>query len=164
MILARPVRWAVTLTVGAAVLAGCTATPERSPDATSASVAPASTAPAILAGDAAVVRMGQAITARFGELTMSGQRTPDVYGDHARGLALDVMVPQWNTPAGVDRGDAITAWVQSHAAQYRVSYTLWNQHYQAAGGKPVPMEDRGNPTANNRDHVHITVHPPRPQL
>jgi len=157
-------RWALALALGAALTAGCTTADPTAVPTTSTPAATSSAAPVVVAGDAAVIRLSQAITARFGELAMSGQRTPDAYGDHARGLALDVMVPQWNTPAGLARGDAITAWVQSHTGPFRVSYTLWNRHYQAAGGAPVPMEDRGSPTANNLDHVHITVNPPGPQL
>lgn len=167
-IAARPIRrgqsaarwgaWAVVAAVSMTVISGCGSAPTSTPPSSSTAHAPV-----FIVGDVAVVRLGQALTATFGDLPMTGRRTPDAVGDHARGLALDVMVPQWNTPAGIARGDAITAWVQSHSAQYRVRYTLWRQQYQAVGDQPAPMGDRGNPTANNLDHVHITVNAPGPR-
>lgn len=148
------VRWALGVTAAAVLVAGCAAAPTSAPPG---SPSPAA-GPVILAGDIAVVRLGQAITAEFGNLPLISQRTGGGANiDHARGLALDVLVLRWDTPAGVARGDAITTWVQDHAAQYRVRYTLWRQQYQAARQRPVPMADRGSPTANNLDHVHITV-------
>lgn len=152
-------RWALAVATAAMLMTGCAAPPTSDPSVSASTSRVTATGPVILAGDVTVVRLGQALTAEFGNLPMSSQR-PGADVDHSRGLALDVVVPGWETEAGVARGDAITAWVQSHAAHYRVRYTLWRQQYQAVGQRPVPMADRGSPTANNRDHVHITIAAP----
>lgn len=161
----RPPRRPITATmaVSASVCAvlligGCTDTP--APPA-SGSSAPSMTEQ-IINGDRAVVELAQDLTAVFGPLEFSSVRPHDPYPEHAEGLALDVMVPGWDTPAGRELGDRIAVWVSDHAPDYRVSYTLWRQHYQpfpADVYDAAAMEDRGSPTANHLDHLHITVNP-----
>ena len=38
-----------------------------------------------------------------------------------------------------------------------MKYVIWRQRYWEPGGSWEPMEDRGSPTANHMDHVHVTV-------
>ena len=130
--------------------------------ATSSEPAPPTSSTQIVNGDPAVVELAQDLTAVFGPLEFSSVRPHDPYPEHAEGLALDVMVPGWDTPAGRELGDRIAVWVSDHAPDYRVSYTLWRQHYQPFPTnvyKAALMEDRGSPTANHLDHLHITVNP-----
>ncbi|ETD30787.1 hypothetical protein [Williamsia sp. D3] len=153
----RPI--AATIAVAASMCAallvgGCAAT--------SSEPAPPTSSTQIINGDPAVVELAQDLTAVFGPLEFSSVRPHDPYPEHAEGLALDVMVPGWDTPAGRELGDRIAVWVSDHAPDYRVSYTLWRQHYQPFPTnvyKAALMEDRGSPTANHLDHLHITVNP-----
>ena len=55
------------------------------------------------------------------------------------------------------QGDSIAAWVQSHVGEFNVKYIIWRQRYWEPGSSWDPMEDRGSPTANHYDHVHVTV-------
>lgn len=72
-------------------------------------------------------------------------------GEHSTGQAVDFMISSSST------GDAVAAWVQSHAGEFNVEYIIWRQRYWAPGGSWELMEDRGSPTANHMDHVHVTV-------
>lgn len=78
----------------------------------------------------------------------------DPHGEHIDGKALDFMTDD------KELGDAIAAFVQKHAAALNVYDVIWYQRIWT----PVradegwrPMEDRGDPTANHYDHVHVAV-------
>jgi hypothetical protein len=72
-------------------------------------------------------------------------------GEHSTGQAVDFMI------SSSSQGDAIAAWVQSHVGEFNVKYVIWQQRYWEPGGSWKLMEDRGSPTANHMDHVHVTV-------
>ncbi len=72
-------------------------------------------------------------------------------GEHSTGQAVDLMI------SGRSQGDAVAAWVQAHAGEFNVKYVIWRQRYWEPGSSWDPMEDRGSPTANHMDHVHVTV-------
>ena len=72
-------------------------------------------------------------------------------GEHSTGQAVDFMI------SSSSQGDAIAAWVQSHVGEFNVEYVIWRQRYWTPGGSWELMEDRGSPTANHMDHVHVTV-------
>ncbi len=142
----------------ALALGGCTSAEPISEPPISASIHPEH----IINGDRAIVELAQDLTATFGPLEFSSIRPNDPYPEHRQGLALDVMIPGWDTPAGQQLGDQIASWVSEHAQDYRVRYLIWRQHYRPF---PVdryhsaPMQDRGSPTQNHLDHLDITVHP-----
>lgn len=92
-----------------------------------------------------------AVKANFGKTTIGGFRAGA--GEHGEGRAIDIMVYSNNA-----KGDAIKAFVMSHAGQYDVEYVIWEQHYFEVGGFDKPMEDRGSITQNHYDHVHVTLH------
>ena len=72
-------------------------------------------------------------------------------GEHSTGQAVDLMI------SGRSQGDSVAAWVQAHAGEFNVKYVIWRQRYWEPGSSWDPMEDRGSPTANHMDHVHVTV-------
>ncbi|TQL67766.1 hypothetical protein FB381_1648 [Nocardioides albertanoniae] len=78
----------------------------------------------------------------------------DPHGEHISGEALDFMTDD------KDLGDAIAAFVQEHAAALNIYDIIWYQQIwtpvrSSEGWRP--MEDRGDPTANHYDHVHVAV-------
>ena len=72
-------------------------------------------------------------------------------GEHSTGQAIDLMI------SSRSQGDGIAAWVQAHVGKFDVKYLIWRQRYWEPGRGWKPMEDRGSPTANHFDHVHVTV-------
>ncbi len=95
----------------------------------------------------------------FDITTVGGYRTgdSDPYG-HTAGLALDFMIN--DIPAGKATGDALAAYAKAHYAELGVQYVVWRQRIwniarDDEGWRAMP--DRGNPTDNHMDHVHISL-------
>lgn len=93
------------------------------------------------------------IAGSFGNITdIGGWRPPDGYNEHSSGRAIDVMIPNWNTAAGKAQGDQVA---QMALQNPNVSYVLWQQKQWNADGTSSAMSDRGSPTQNHMDHVHV---------
>ncbi len=95
----------------------------------------------------------------FDITTVGGYRGGDTdpYG-HTAGLALDFMTD--DIPAGKATGDALAAYAKAHHAELGVQYIVWRQHIwniarDDEGWRAMP--DRGNPTDNHMDHVHLSL-------
>ena len=89
--------------------------------------------------------------------TVGGWRPVDAFPDHPSGHAADFMVG--TSPSGRTKGDRLAAYVQKHHKELGVDYVIWYQRIwsPARNGEGWrPMDDRGSPTANHMDHVHIT--------
>lgn len=100
-----------------------------------------------LVNDAA--RLCTAVYANFNPSTIGGFRAGA--GEHGTGQAVDIMI------TGSSQGDAIAAFVQANIGTFNVKYLIWQQRYWAPGEGWSTMEDRGSPTQNHMDHVHVTV-------
>jgi hypothetical protein len=76
-------------------------------------------------------------------------------GEHATGQALDIMVG-----IGNPLGDEIAAFLQEHRAELGIEYIIWRQRIWRPATSPDwrQMSDRGSPTANHMDHVHVTTY------
>ena len=94
----------------------------------------------------------------FGITLAYGWREVDPYPDHPSGLAIDFMTS--NLPDGTTAGDQLAAYLQQHSAELGVDYLIWRQRIwspaRATEGWRL-MEDRGSPTQNHMDHVHLTL-------
>lgn len=103
------------------------------------------------------IRVARAVAERFPEIdTIGGWRPVDDYPDHPSGRAVDVMIPNWESD-GRALGDEIKDYVYSNRDHFNIEYMIWRQQYIPAEGEPNQMEDRGDPTQNHYDHVHITT-------
>lgn len=81
-----------------------------------------------------------------------GER-PTPGSDHPNGLALDFMVTD-------ERGTALAAYVLANGRRLGVTYVIWRQRINSRDGRGWrAMEDRGSPTANHMDHVHVSFAP-----
>lgn len=72
--------------------------------------------------------------------------------EHKTGLALDLMVH--NEAAG----DWVRNYIWTNRARLRLKHVIWEQHITSTVVQPGvrrKMEDRGNPTANHYDHIHV---------
>ena len=88
---------------------------------------------------------------------VGGYRAYDPYPDHPSGEAVDVMIPGWNTKAGVLLGNRVKDFAMRNARPLHVDYAIWRQAMWYPGRSPQGMTDRGSPTQNHFDHVHIRV-------
>ena len=99
-----------------------------------------------------VVAVHAAVCANFPELTSYGTFRGD--GEHAQGLAIDVMVSG-------SRGWEVAEFVRANYSELGVSYIIYAQKIWSvdrAGEGWRSMEDRGSVTANHYDHVHVTTY------
>jgi hypothetical protein len=87
-----------------------------------------------------------------GSITLGGTRASAVDpGGHPSGLAVDYMVL-----GNGALGDAIVAYHVAHWNELGVDYLIYKQRMlSSTGGAWQPMADRGSPTANHMDHVHV---------
>ena len=100
-------------------------------------------------------RLSRAISAAFPEITDIGGFRQDSLKWHPSGLAIDVMIPQWDTPAGKALGDRVVQFVQAHAQELGLDHAIWRQSQHNADGSSSGMSDRGDPNQNHFNHVHI---------
>jgi hypothetical protein len=99
-----------------------------------------------------IVAVHQAVCANFPEITTYGTFRGD--GEHAQGIAVDIMVSG-------DRGWQVAEFVRAHYAELGVSYVIYSQRIwsvERAGEGWRYMSDRGSTTANHYDHVHVTTY------
>jgi hypothetical protein len=100
------------------------------------------------------IRVHRAVCAKFPSIARWGGRSGG--GEHATGRAIDIMVGNGN-----DIGNEIAAFAKAHAKELGVSQVIWRQHIwtvQRASNGWRAMSNRGSPTANHMDHVHVTTY------
>lgn len=98
----------------------------------------------------------RAISAAFPEIKEIGGVRADSMKWHPNGLAIDVIIPNWDTPAGRALGDRIVDYTFAHAEDFGLEYVIWQRTYRPAKGTPHLMDDQGSPDANHYTHVHIS--------
>jgi hypothetical protein len=105
------------------------------------------------------VRVARAVAAKFPQIqSILGWRADGgPVQDHPDGRAIDFMIPNYTSQDGIALGDEINKYVLDNKDFFHVEYTIWRQQYFPAGGAPSTMGDRGSPTQNHFDHVHVTV-------
>lgn len=72
--------------------------------------------------------------------------------EHHSGRALDFMVKD------KAKGDFIRNYLWENRSRLRVRHVIWQQHITSTVTQPGvvrKMEDRGDPTQNHMDHVHV---------
>jgi hypothetical protein len=87
---------------------------------------------------------------KFGIKTIGGVAQRSYQSDHPKGLALDFMCSR-------SQGDSLAAFAVANHKQLNITYVIWRQRIWSInhpGWKA--MEDRGSPTANHMDHVHVS--------
>lgn len=79
--------------------------------------------------------------------------------DHPNGVALDFMVPNYQSNEGIALGDTLTTFLMKNAEALGVEYTIWRQTYRNASGSSNVMNDAGNDNDNHMNHVHVSTKP-----
>lgn len=103
------------------------------------------------------ILIARAISAAFPEIKDIGGVRADSLKWHPNGLAIDVMIPSYNTADGKALGDRVLAFAMQHAAKYGLNHAIWRQTMYTQGSAPRGMENRGSDTQNHFDHVHIAT-------
>jgi hypothetical protein len=98
------------------------------------------------------IKVHRAVCAKFPSIARYGGVAGR--GEHATGQALDIMVGNGNPI-----GNEVAAFLQEHRAELGIEYLIWQQRIwrPATSGAWRGMSDRGSPTANHMDHVHVTT-------
>ena len=99
----------------------------------------------------------RAISMMFPEITNIGGFRQDPLQWHPNGLAIDVMIPNWDTDEGKELGNLIAGYALANAKRWGVVHVIWRQGYYPGIGAPSWTADYGSETANHYDHVHIAT-------
>lgn len=93
----------------------------------------------------------RAVSAAFPQIrSMIGVR-PDAKPWHPNGLALDIMIPNPSSSAGIALGDEILAYAMRNAARFGIQDVIWRGTYYTPGNGP------SGSGYGHYDHVHITT-------
>lgn len=93
----------------------------------------------------------RAISAVFPEISSIGGVRPDALRWHPNGLALDVMIPNPGSAAGVALGNQIVAFVMKNAGKFGMQDAIWRGTYYTPSGA------QGSGGYGHYDHVHVTT-------
>ncbi len=99
----------------------------------------------------------RAVSAAFPEIRTIGGVRPDSLKWHPNGQAIDVMIPDPTSAHGKALGDAIMRFAMAHRQQFNINHVIWQQTIYNPDGSSSLMENRGSPTQNHMDHVHIAT-------
>ncbi|SHJ02661.1 Membrane proteins related to metalloendopeptidases [Tessaracoccus bendigoensis DSM 12906] len=87
--------------------------------------------------------------------------------DHGSGRAVDVMIPNYFSPAGIALGTEIAEWARTNDTALGVTYVIWREHLWSVAradegwrrcGQAASCYTGPDPSAAHLDHVHISVH------
>ncbi len=99
----------------------------------------------------------RAISVLFPQITTIGGFRQDPLPWHPNGLAIDVMIPNHDTPGGIELGNQIAGYALANAKRWGVLHVIWRQRCYPGIGAPSWTADYGSETANHYDHVHIAT-------
>jgi hypothetical protein len=99
----------------------------------------------------------RAVSAAFPEILNIGGVRSDSLKWHPHGMAIDVMIPDARSAAGIALGDSVLAYVLKNAERFDLNHVIWRQTIYYPNRPARNMSNRGSDTANHYDHVHIAT-------
>jgi hypothetical protein len=96
----------------------------------------------------------RAVSARFPQIAGIDGVRPDSKPWHPSGLAIDIMIPNPESPEGIALGDQILAFAMSNTARFGIQDVIWRGTYNTPAGPQASGY-------GHYDHVHITTTPRR---
>lgn len=99
----------------------------------------------------------RAIGVLFPQITTIGGFREDALRWHPNGLAIDVMIPNYHSPDGIELGNQIAGYALANAKRWGVNHVIWRQKIYPGVGGGSWTADYGNETLNHYDHVHIAT-------
>ncbi|MDY6999168.1 MAG: glycoside hydrolase [Actinomycetota bacterium] len=100
------------------------------------------------------VLAARAISARFPQIANIDGVRPDPKPWHPSGLAIDVMIPNHGSAAGIALGDEILAFVLANAGRFGLQDVIWRGTYYTPSGP-------SGSGYGHYDHIHVTTTPSR---
>jgi hypothetical protein len=100
------------------------------------------------------VLAARAVSAQFPQIAEIDGVRPDSKPWHPSGLAIDIMIPNPESPEGIALGDQIMAFAMSNAGRFGLQDVIWRGTYYTPAGPQASGY-------GHYDHVHITVTPRR---
>ena len=97
------------------------------------------------------------VSAYFPEIKNIGGVRADALKWHPSGMAIDVMIPNYQTPAGKELGDRIASFALANADRLSLNHVIWRRVMYSRTGKPYLMPNQGGDDANHYTHVHIAT-------
>jgi hypothetical protein len=94
----------------------------------------------------------RAVSARFPQIGEIDGVRPDSKPWHPSGLAIDIMIPNPESPEGIALGDEILAFAMANAGRFGLQDVIWRDTYYTPDGP----QSTGY---GHFDHVHITTTP-----
>jgi peptidoglycan DL-endopeptidase CwlO len=94
----------------------------------------------------------RAISQRFPQIAHIGGVRPDSKPWHPAGLAIDIMIPNPESPEGIALGNEILAYAMSNVAWFGLQDVIWRGTYYTPAGPQATGY-------GHFDHVHITTRP-----
>ena len=96
------------------------------------------------------IRIERNLCAKFPQIRNIIGVRPDAKPWHPSGRAIDIMIPDAGSEAGIALGDAIRDWALGNAEKFGVQDVIWRGTYYTPAGP-----SGGN--YGHYDHVHITT-------
>jgi hypothetical protein len=96
----------------------------------------------------------RAVSQQFPQIADIDGVRPDSKPWHPSGLAIDIMIPNPESPEGIALGDQILAYAMSNAGRFGLQDVIWRGTYYTPAGPQASGY-------GHYDHVHITVTPRR---
>lgn len=100
------------------------------------------------------VLAARAVSQRFPQIGEIGGVRPDSKPWHPSGLAIDIMIPNAESPEGIALGDEIMAFALANAGRFGLQDVIWRGTYYTPGGP-------AGSGYGHFDHVHVTTTPRR---
>ena len=103
------------------------------------------------------ILVNRAVSAAFPQIREIGGYRQDSLHWHPDGLALDIMVPGWNTPGGKAFGDQVLSVLMTNKSTLGIDHAIWRQAIHDDGDGGQMMDNLGSPTQNHMDHIHVAT-------
>ncbi|WP_422749949.1 glycoside hydrolase [Mycobacterium sp. WMMD1722] len=98
------------------------------------------------------VLAARAVSQQFPQIAEIDGVRPDSKPWHPSGLAIDIMIPNPDSPEGIALGDQIMAFAMANAGRFGLQDVIWRGTYYTPAGPQASGY-------GHYDHVHITVLP-----
>ena len=100
------------------------------------------------------IMAARAVSARFPQVSNIDGVRPDSKPWHPSGLAIDIMIPNPESPEGIALGNEILAFAMSDPGRFGIQDVIWRGTYYTPAGPQASGY-------GHYDHVHITTTPRR---